>query len=129
MEQTGGLVIKTLGADQAFPIMDSVVRVRGSDDENKTVLYTAFTDEDGVTRTITLPAPAVENSSSPYAPKPPYYNYEVAVAKEGYYPKLIKGVSVFPGILSVLTVNMIPFVGFNDGGRYPRENLVIQSED
>ena len=129
MDQSGGLIIRALGAGEAFPIPDSIVRVRGSDKENKNIIYTVFTDEDGVTRRLTLPAPDAENSSSPYAPKPPYYNYEVTVEKEGYYPKMITGVSVFPGVLSVLTVNMIPIVGFNDGGRYPRENLIMQSEE
>lgn len=129
MDSHGALIIKTLGADEAFPVSEATVRIRGSSPENIDIIYTLFTDEDGVTDTVTLPAPSAENSTSPYAPKPPFYDYEVTVTKDGYYSKVVKGVNVFPDILSVLTVNMIPFVSFNDGGRYPRENHVTESEE
>ncbi len=129
MDTYGRLTVKAMGADEAFPVPDVTVRIRGTDEENGDILYTLFTDEDGVTEAVSLPAPDEENSESPYSPKPPFYNYEVAVTKEGYYSKVVKGVSVFPSVLSMLTVNMIPFVGYNEGGRYPRENLVTQSEE
>ena len=129
MDSSGQLVVKALGADEAYPVADAVVRIRGSEEVNGEIIYTLFTDEDGVTDTVPLPSPNVENSESPYSPKPAFYSYEVSVSKDGYYSKIIRGVNIFPDILSVLTVNMIPFVGFNDGGRYPRENLVMQSEE
>ena len=129
MASHGKLIVKTEGAYEAFPVADAIVRIRGMDEENKNSIFTVFTDEDGITKVVTLPAPDVVNSSGPYAPKPPFYNYDVLVSKDGFYSKLVRGVSVFPNILSTLTVNMIPFVPFSDGGRYPRENLVSESED
>lgn len=123
MDSFGSMIVKTLGADEAFPIADAVVRISGADVQNNDVKFTLFTDEDGVTRTVTLPTPEKSNSQAPDGGTP-YYNYDVVVAKEGYYTKVLRGVSVFPGILSVLTVNMIPYVSYADGGRYPRENLV-----
>ena len=129
MDSYGKLIVKTVGADEAFPVPEATVRIKGTDEINRDVIYTIFTDEDGVTVEVPLPAPNISNSESPYSATPPFYNYEVTVTKDGYYSKALRGVSVFPGILSVLTVNMIPFIGFNDGGRYPRENLVIQSEE
>ncbi len=129
MDSYGRLIVKTLGAEEAFPVPDATVRIRGEEEINKEIIYTLFTDEDGVTETVSLPAPDAANSESPYAPKPAFYNYEVTVTKDGYYSKVVRAVGVFPEILSVLTVNMIPYVGFNDGGRYPRENLVLQSEE
>lgn len=123
MDSIGSMIVKTLGAEEAFPIADAVVRISGSDVQNNDVKFTLFTDEDGVTGTVTLPTPNKSNSQTPSGGIP-YYNYEVVVAKEGYYTKVLRDVSVFPDILSVLTVNMIPYVSYADGGRYPRENLI-----
>ena len=125
MDSMGKLIIKAFGADEAFPIEDAIVRIKGSDSINSEVIHTVFTDEDGVTAIISLPSPPVENSESPGI-MPAFYNYTVSVEKEGYYTKVLKGVSVFPGVLSVLNVNMIPYVPYVDGGRYPRGNSVSE---
>ena len=123
MDSFGSMIIKTLGAEEAFPIQDAIVRISGADVQNTDIKFTLFTDEDGVTRIVTLPTPDKSNSERPDGGIP-YYNYDVLVSKDGYYTKVLRNISVFPGILSVLTVNMIPYISYADGGRYPRKNLV-----
>ena len=123
MDSFGSMIVKALVAEEAFPVEDAVVRISGSDVQNTDVKFTLFTDEDGVTQSVTLPTSDKSNSETPDGGIP-CYNYDVIVSKDGYYTKVIRNVSVFPGILSVLTVNMIPYISYADGGRYPRENLV-----
>ena len=122
MTQNGTLIVKTLAADEAIPIPDSVVRIEG--EGNSTVKRTLFTDEDGITEIVSLPAPDRSLSLSPEGDAVPYSTYTVTVISDGYYTKVIKGVAVFPDTLSLLSVVMIPYVSYNDGGRYPRDNLV-----
>ena len=86
MDSFGSMIVKALGAEEAFPIQDAVVRISGADVQNTDVKFTLFTDEDGVTRTVNLPAPDKSNSETPDGGVP-FYTYDVLVSKEGYYTK------------------------------------------
>ena len=127
MEGFGSLIIRTLAAEEAFPISESIVRFRGGEPGNIDVVHTVFTDEDGVTSTVSLPTPTVDGSLDPRFTGAVYSKYDVTVSKEGYYTKVIRDVAVFPDTLSVLNVAMIPFVSYADGGSVPRNNLITES--
>ena len=124
MSGTGTLTVMTLAAEEAFPIPDSVVRIKGASDANREIQYTLFTDEDGITESVELPTPELALSLDPTYEGHVYAEYDVTVIKEGYYTKLLRGVTVFPNTDSVLNVSMLPIVTYSDGGAVPRDNLV-----
>jgi len=115
----------TLAADEAIPIPDSTVRIRGVDKSGEILLRTVFTDSDGVTSVVELPAPSPELSLDPSFNGAVSGLYDVTVVKEGYYSKVIRDVEVFADRLSILSVSMIPTVPYSDGGSIPRDNLII----
>ena len=119
----GSLIVRTFVAGDALPITESIVRISGAGEYNSDIKYTLITDEDGITRIVALPAPSSENSMSSDAVGPAFSLYDVTVSKDGYYSKTVRGVEVFENILSVLTVEMLPYTSYSDGGSYPRGNL------
>ena len=94
--------------NEAFPVENALVRIRGAAEENRFIEYSRVTDEDGVTEKVYLPTPKLSDSLTPTSPELPYAVYDVQVSKDGYYTSNFYGVTVFPGIYAVLPVNMIP---------------------
>lgn len=109
----GSLVVRTYLAEGALPVEGALVRVVSTDEGVVGEEHSRFTDVDGVTPEITLPAPLKALSTAPGAPEQPYYTYRVTVTKDGYYPKSVEEVAVFEGVMTALPVNMI---ARTDGG-------------
>lgn len=107
-KSSGTLSVSTFAADSALPISDSLVRIYGTDEENREIQYSTLTDIDGRSRPIVLPAPSKEYSLSPAAAEKPYYSYDVYIEKAGYVSKALRRVAVFEDITTSLIVNMIP---------------------
>ncbi len=103
-------------ADNTIPLEDANVFIYTdpSDESEGELLYTLVTDSDGLTETVTLPTPSIEESYSPESPKP-YSTYNVFVTRSGYSPTEGRTVPLFPGITSIQPVNMIP-AGSSMGG-------------
>ena len=117
---TGTLSVISLLANGALPLENTLIHIRGGDEENRFVEFSLLTDRDGVTGSVELPAPDRALSLSPSAPEQPYASYDVMAYADGYYPKTVRGVAVFSGVDAVLPIYMIPKV---DGEPYPRGNL------
>ena len=122
-DETGSLTVRTYTAGGALPIKNTHVRIVGAGEENRFFEKELFTDEDGLTAKILLPAPSGSLSLHPGAPEIPYATYDMQVSAPGYYTKNIYGVVVFSGIDSIQPVAMIP-VG-DDAGLYPKDSLNI----
>ena len=116
----GRIRIRAYTASDALPIEDAKVYLYGSDDIGKDTKYILYTDNDGITETVLLPAPKTSYSQSPHPKEQPYSTYNVEVSKNGYYDKILYNVVVFSGIDAELPVNMIPY---NDGQDYPHGNV------
>lgn len=121
LDSEGTLRIRAYTASEALPIPNAVVRISGAEELNRLVSYSLLTDRNGITEAVTLPAPSLSYSLSPSPAEAPYALYDVEISANGYYSKVIKGVSVFSGVNSVQLANMIP----NSGGAqdYPRGNV------
>jgi len=115
----GTMIIRTYGASNALPVEGVLVRVRGADEFNRMSEFSLFTDEDGLTNEIKLPAPSKSYSLSQGSKEVPFAIYDVEISKDGFYTKKIQNVAVFSGIRSFLPVNMIPV----EEGAYPRGNI------
>lgn len=121
LDSKGTLRIRAYTASGALPIPNAVVRIRGAEELNRLVSYSLLTDRNGITEAVTLPAPSLSYSLSPSPAEAPYALYDVEISANGYYSKVIKGISIFSGVNSVQLANMIP----NSGGAqdYPRGNV------
>ena len=127
----GDLVIHATMASGALPVPGTIVRIRGAEEENRFIVYSVITDEDGNTGRISLPAPAKEYSLSPNEAEKAYSIYDIELTAEGYYPKRIYSVAVFPGITATQPINMIPLSQNGTFSDYPRGNLnaVVREND
>ncbi len=119
----GSLTVRTYTASGALPVKNSLIRITGVDENNRYVDFTLLTDEDGVTRIISLPTPSKEFSMGPGAAEVPYAVYDVEASADGYYTKRISNVAIFPGINSSQAINMIPISIGTNGDEFPRGNL------
>ena len=120
--ESGTLAIRTYTAGGALPIAGSVVRIHGSNEENRFIEYTLITDSDGITKIIALPSPDKAYSMAPGAKEAPYASYDVEVSSDGYYTKRISDVAIFSGIDSIVPISMIP-LPVRGGVSYPIGNL------
>ena len=122
LNSEGKIRIRAYTAGGALPIEGATVRIRGAEEDNRFVSYSLLTDRDGLTESVSLPAPDIDYSLNPDAYEKPYTIYDIEIVAPGYYSKRINGLSVFSGIESVQLVNMIP-----EGGSpvedYPRNNI------
>ncbi len=121
LNKNGSLTVRTLTAGGALPVPLAVVRIFGAQDENKNIVYSLITDEDGVTEKVTLPAPDRNLSEKPESAEIPYSVYNIEVQKEGYFDKKLYNLPVFDGVNSEQLVNMIPYSASADN--YPRGNI------
>ena len=122
-EDFGNVRVRTYTAGGALPIEGTLVKIYGSDAYDKDTVYSLLTDLDGITSQVSLPTPSTSYSTSPGASETPYAVYNVELFKDGYYPKRIDNVPVFPGISAVLPIKMIPLTYTGDGSIVPQNNL------
>ena len=127
-EDYGAITVRVYTAGGGLPVEGALVRITGAEEINRTEAHSRITDRDGLAETVFLPAPKRSSSNSPSPSEAPYYIYDVTVSKEGYYKRIIRGVSVFPAINSVQPVNMIP-IGNGNTDSYPRGNIDITIPD
>lgn len=105
----------------ALPLDGAIIRIIGAEENNRGVVHSLITDRDGVTRVLELPAPSRNFSGVPNPSEAPYSLYDLEITADGYYPKRIVGVSVFPGEETLIDINMIP--NNNVVYDYPEGNL------
>lgn len=122
-ENYGNMRIRTYAASGALPIDGVLVKIYGSGEDNNGVIYSLLTDENGMTKDISLPAPPRAYSSAPGAIGSPYSVYNVELTKNGFYPKKIDNVPIFNGIHAVLPIEMLPLTYGKDGDVIPQSNL------
>ncbi len=114
----------------AYPVKNALVRIIGAEEENLGVSYTLLTNIDGLTQTVSLPAPSAAYSQTSSAVESPYSIYNLEIDADGYYSKRIYGLMVFAGIDSLQQIDMIP-ISKNTSDGYPDGNInaVIPGND
>ena len=122
---SGSLVVNVTSAGGAVPSENAVIKIYGTDENNKGVEYSFLTDVDGVSRTVVLPAPSRTLSLSPGAPEQSYALYNIVASLDGYYTVRIANVAVFDGEITVQPINLIPTPIHNNNVTFPRGNLTV----
>ena len=128
----GRLQLRATSAGEALPIEGVNVRISGTDEGNVGLEHSLFTGVNGLTDTVSLPAPSPSLSRAPGAPEQAYSLYDVYAYKEGYYPKEIKDVAIFSTVKAVLSLNMIPDAGLKRDNSEPISNnysLITENEE
>ena len=128
-DKYGMLTVKTFTAGGALPVVGSVVRIIGTDEENRLVEYSILTNVDGITEQILLPAPSAELSMAPGAQEQAYAKYNIEVIADGYYIKRIFDVAVFADNSSFQPIEMIPLPINKNNRDYPHGNLSAVVEE
>lgn len=127
MPYNGTLTVHVTTAGGAYPVEGAVVRILGRSFGVNELSYALFTDRDGNTTPLTLPAPDPSLSAAPRPSSSPFSVFDVSVALPGYYRKNVYSVSIFPDIRTILPVNLIPFSEFNAEMNAPIGNQDVQS--
>ena len=99
----GTLQVRAVTARGALPVEGARIYISEDDPENgKTgVIFSGRTNSAGLSEKISLPAPPPENSEVPGGDN-------VEVIADGFYPVYSLDVPVFPGILSIQSVELVP---------------------
>ncbi len=125
----GSLYIRAFTAADALPVEGVLVRIRGANEENRLIEYSFLTDRNGLTKSISLPAPEKSYSLAPNSPEIPYADYNVEIFGGGFYEKRFYNVTVFADTESFQPVAMIPISSYAASDIYPEGNLNILIEE
>ncbi len=135
MTGEGRLVFQVTTAGGAIPLEDAEVTVRRlrslTTGEGGEVIAVMYTDGDGKTEVLRLPAPAKSFSLTPSrdgAPTP-YSLYDADVRMTGFYSQSYTRIPIFDGITSIQHASLIPLPdnGVPDGAR-PDDEIIIEGE-
>ncbi len=129
-DSVGYLQINAYSAAGAVPIEKINIRIFGNNEMNGNVNYSLLTDRNGQSKIVSLPAPQKEYSETPAPSEVGFATYNVEVFGNGFYPKILYDVSIFPGIKSVLNLEMIPNGGMTQNVSPPLgDNISIIEEN
>lgn len=121
-EHTGSFFARAYTASGALPLEGVSVAIRksGGSEGAGELLTVVYTNADGITPTIRLPAPAPEESFSP--DDIAFFTYTAEAMKQGYYTVNSLSVPIYPDRTTVLPINMLPlpetggYTGYPYGG-------------
>lgn len=111
MTQTGKLAVRVFASRAQLPVEGAAVVVtqKGSSGTFR-VLSVQETDRNGMTAPITVPTPAVGESTVPNGGGVPFARCDIWVEHEGYELMVVTGAQVFPGEVSLQQVELEPLV-------------------
>ncbi len=135
MTGEGRLLFQVSTAGGAIPLSNAEVTVRRlrslTTGEGGEVIAVLYTDSDGKTELLRLPAPAKALSQAPIRDGGalPYSLYDADVRMEGFYNLLYSRIPVFDGITSIQHAPLIPLPegGAPDGAR-PDDEIIVEGE-
>ena len=131
-DSEGYIQINAFTAGGALPVPGVNVRIIGSDEANIDFDYTLITGRDGITETVTVPAPSAIYSYAPNPAEQSYAKYNVEAYADGYYPKVLSDIIVFSGIKSFVPLEMIPDALLRKNVNPPKtsnNSIITENED
>ncbi len=112
MQATGTLSVRVFTSQAQIPLEGATVVVATAGEEGKyKLLSIQNTDSSGKTRTITIDAPALGESTSPGGlpgPGAPFAQCNVWAEQPGYAMLQVENVQIFPGMETVQNMELIP---------------------
>lgn len=117
----GYLIVTTRAANEAYPINSARVSVYNSNTNE--LMQEVYTDQNGSSPRIALPAPTLSPSEEP-GRRDPYARYNLVIEKEGYYTVRSLNVPVASEITSLQAIEMRPVLP-SDFPLTPETEIVI----
>lgn len=107
--ERGSLKIQAYAADQSFGIGSARVMVFVELPSGNIAVFDGLTDVDGITQTISLPAPprSLSQSPAPNGARLPYSVYSIYVEHPDFVREVFTNVPVFSGVESIQPVRML----------------------
>ena len=103
---TGYLIVNVVSANEALPIKDAQIYVRGNDEQNKNEFFELITDESGLTELLPLKTPPKELSLTP-GNTSGYSTFNIYVNVPEYYPREFSNIPIFDGVTSLQRINLV----------------------
>lgn len=108
MSQSGSISVRVFTGRAQIPLPGSTVTIsRRNPNGKQTLLALRVTNENGEILPILVPTPSLQSSESP-GTRFPFTSLDIRVNHPAYQMELIEDVQVFPGILSIQNVQLIP---------------------
>jgi len=113
IQSYGSLVVNVTTADGILPIEGASVRISLPGAQGVTVYRETTTDRSGRTEKLSVPTPPKAASLTPgeTGDAKPYQTVIVDVSKEGFYSNQYQDTYIFPDILTIQNVHLIPNSG------------------
>ncbi len=126
MPSSGTLLTRVFTSRGQLPVEDTAVSIvqHGADGQQHLVNIQT-SDQSGNTQPTVLETPDVENSLTPGQPLP-FALCDIWAERPGYQLLLIQNVQIFPGVVSIQDLPMIPLA--ETGGR-PADRVDISPQD
>ncbi len=102
----GTLIVQVFTARRAEPVPGAQVAVTMPGDEGELLYKIMTTDEDGRTPSLRLPVAGYATGAPDY--RSPFVNYRVYASADGFQPSGALTAQMFPGVTSILPVELIP---------------------
>ncbi len=109
--RSGTLRFRVYTARGALPVEGVNIEISKPIGGGNHVFYSLTTDNSGLTRIVSLPAPPKELSETPDSDVQPFAMYNVDVAAAGFNSVAIRDLPVFEGVLSLQNISLVPDVG------------------
>lgn len=109
MPAIGYVQVKAYTSKAQIPLEDVAVSVVGDDGR---LLGLRLTDSSGLTTPITIQVPDPANSQSPNTGLPAYDSVNIYARADKYQQILVRGVQVFPGVVTMQELAMVPLSEF-----------------
>lgn len=121
---TGRLTVTVRSANGALPVEGALVTIT----KDGAVFAVTASDNSGNTEIIEIPTPPKSASLSPGFAGLPYTRVFIEVDKEGFYNGQYIEVPVFPDVLTVQPVNLLPLPEFFAGDTFEGTQFFDESE-
>jgi hypothetical protein len=108
MVNTGSLIVFVLGAGGALPISGARVTIYNAGDLGGEPVAQLISGENGKTEVIYLPTPQVPLTDLPERRPGIFALYDILVELEGYYNVISRNIPVYPQVLSIQPIYMVP---------------------
>lgn len=125
----GYLIVRVTTANGAIPLSDATVVIRGNTPETSGVMHTQYTDRDGTTQKLPLPAPPASEANAP-GNSTPYATYNIDVSRAGYFNHTYQNVPIFDRITALQPVELVPLSANGTGDNFtPYDTRFYESEN
>lgn len=112
MASNGSLIVRVTTSRAELPVAGASVVVTTLSENGKHVLNALMeTDENGLTKPISLPTPETPTQGKDPGGPIPYSTYSLWVEHPRYQVAVVEDFQVFPGVESVQSITLVPLAG------------------